>query len=213
MSKISLDQARKLLAKEASEVSLLLRTSQIRIVLAESCTGGMVSAMLASISGASEVLCGSIVSYRLESKTNWLGISPLVLRKENAVSEAIAMEMAVRALEITPEAGLAASITGHLGPDAPKGQDGLIYTGLALRTDAEEELAVFSSENRLSVPQGLSPEDTRAWRQLAASHSLLMVVRSLLTEEENVKTDEGEKKNGSQHKNKPRQRIKKQRPQ
>jgi nicotinamide-nucleotide amidase len=174
-----IDEARKVLSQESELLAGLLTAQDVKIVFAESCTGGLVAATLAGIPGASDILCGSLVTYRDDAKSKWLGISPRTLKKPGAVSEQVALEMAIHALEVTPEAGLSASITGHLGPLAPANQDGVIHCGIALRSAHTDQLAVFSSETQLAAPD-LSPNDLRLWRQLAASHSLLMMVRSLL---------------------------------
>ena len=180
MSFPSILEAQELIREEALEVASFLQSYDMKIVLAESCTGGMVSGILAGIPGISEYLCGSLVTYRNETKTAWLGISPKDLDEHGSVSEKTSLQMALRALEVTPEAGLAASVTGHLGPNAPQQLDGFIYCGVAMRTGAEDEIPVFASEYQLSAPAELTPEELRFWRQLAASHSLLLMVRSLL---------------------------------
>ena len=121
------------LTQAAERLAGLLRQTNQRIVFAESCTGGLVSAALTRIAGISEFLCGSAVVYRLQTKSKWLGVSPDILEKPGPVSRAVAAAMAEGVLRKTPEAGIAASVTGHLGPDAPRNQDGLIYVAVALR--------------------------------------------------------------------------------
>jgi PncC family amidohydrolase len=113
-----------------------------RLVLAESCTAGLIAASLGRIPGISDVLCGSLVTYRDATKTNWLGVPESVLGKHTAVSESVAGLMVTGALVATPEADLAASVTGHLGPDAPASQDGLIYVGIAERSSDTGEICV-----------------------------------------------------------------------
>lgn len=117
----------------AHEVADLLSHSGQKIVFAESCTAGLISATLARIPGASTYHCGSAVVYRLDTKTRWLGVSEVTLQKHGAVSEVVARAMADGALKQTPEADLSAAITGHLGPQAPVEQDGLVYVGIATR--------------------------------------------------------------------------------
>ena len=117
----------------AHEIAEQLTRLGMRIVFAESCTGGLLSATLARIPGISNVHCGSAVVYRLDTKTQWLGIEKTILVNPGAVSEPVARLMAEGVLKRTPEASIAASITGHLGPNAPAHQDGLIYVGIAIR--------------------------------------------------------------------------------
>ena len=115
------------------DVAALLLRSHLKIVFAESCTGGLVSAVLARVPGISEVHCGSAVVYRLDTKTKWLGVPESMLINPGPVSEPVARAMAEGALVHTPEADVAAAITGHLGPNAPDEQEGLVFVGIAIR--------------------------------------------------------------------------------
>ncbi len=101
----------------AQQVAKLLSDTGQRIVLAESCTAGMVSAALGMIPGISNHLCGSSVTYREETKMRWLGISADLLQAKSAVSREVTEAMAVAVLQRTPEAHCSAAITGHLGPN------------------------------------------------------------------------------------------------
>jgi PncC family amidohydrolase len=110
-----------------------LRENGLKIVFAESCTAGLASATLAKIPGISEHHCGSAVVYRLDTKHQWLGVSNELLENPGPVSQEVAEAMATGVFRITPEADLAATITGHLGPNAPTGQDGLVWMAVARR--------------------------------------------------------------------------------
>ena len=129
---------------EAARAAKLLRKQAVKIVLAESCTGGLVAAALAGIPGISAHLCGSAVVYRVGTKSAWLGIPEALLEDPGPVSESVATAMATRVLERTPEANLAVSVTGHLGPDAPPGQNGLLYLGVACRPPLPRGTSVLS---------------------------------------------------------------------
>ena len=119
----------------AAELSELLRQRSLRVVLAESCTAGAVAATLAALHGSSDLLCGSMVVYRDQSKLDWLDVDRSNLTRLGAVSEVVAAQMARGVLVKTPEADLAASITGHLGPGAPQGLDGVVMIGTAWRDE------------------------------------------------------------------------------
>ena len=99
------------------EVIRLLRESNRRIVLAESCTGGLAAAWFTSVPGASDVFCGSMVVYRNDSKSQWLGLDPQMLADEKIgpVSSQASEQLAQKVLSRTPEANVALGITGHLG--------------------------------------------------------------------------------------------------
>ncbi len=100
-----------------------------RLVLAESCTAGLVAAELGLIPGISEFLCGSMVVYRTQTKASWLGISPEDLADPaiGPVSATVTMALAEAILVKTPEATISAAITGHLGPGSPLEMDGQLF--------------------------------------------------------------------------------------
>lgn len=118
----------------AQEISRLLANREERLVLAESCTGGMVAATLAQIPGISNHLCGSFVTYRPASKRRWLGVRKHTIKDHTTESKAVAGEMAVRALRQASEADWSAAVVGHFGPDAPEDKDGQIFVAIARRT-------------------------------------------------------------------------------
>jgi PncC family amidohydrolase len=165
------------LRKLAYDVAACLRSQNCRLVLAESCTGGLVAATLAQVSGISEFLCGSAVVYRLDTKTRWLGVSADVLIDPGPVSEAAANLMATGVLATTPEADLAAAITGHLGPNAPKNQDGLAFIALCRRGGEPSAQSHWLGD---PIPTGMSPNDPlRERRQVRAAE---LVLRAVLEE-------------------------------
>jgi PncC family amidohydrolase len=85
------------------------------LALAESCTAGLVSDLIARVSGASAVLWGSFVCYSPEAKKRMLGIDGAFLDKHGLVSAETAGEMALRALDLAG-VSLAAAVTGIAGP-------------------------------------------------------------------------------------------------
>jgi len=103
------------LEEAARQLAHRLAETRMRLVLAESCTGGLVAATLATIPGISQWFCGSAVTYRDQTKIDWLDVSATHLVHLTAVSEEVAGEMATGVLQGTQEADLAVSITGHLG--------------------------------------------------------------------------------------------------
>lgn len=117
-----------------------LAATRTRIVFAESCTAGLVSALLAQAPGISAWHCGSAVTYREATKVAWLEVSQRDLERHTAVSQPVAEQMAAGVLRNTPEAQLAVSITGHLGPNAPAEFDGLAFVGTARKVAGAEEI-------------------------------------------------------------------------
>ncbi len=101
------------------------------LVLAESCTAGLIAATLARVPHMSRRLAGSFVVYQVDSKTAWLGMSSDMIQQHDVVSRVVAESMATQALDRTPHANLAMSITGHLGPDSPPELDGIAWLAIA----------------------------------------------------------------------------------
>jgi len=102
------------------------------IVFAESCTGGLLSSLLTSISGSSQVFKGSIVSYSNELKNSLLNISEEKLTKYGAVSEEVCESMAINVKEKLG-ADWAIAISGIAGPNGGS-QDkpvGLVYISIS----------------------------------------------------------------------------------
>jgi PncC family amidohydrolase len=150
-----------------ARIADLLAATKRRVVFAESCTAGLVAAWLARIPGISDYLCGSAVTYREATKTGWLGIPTAVLEQHTAVSEPVARLMACGVLVNTPEADIAAAVTGHLGPNAPPEQDGLAYVAVAVRSpDSKDVVTALASECRLVADDRLSRQREAAGRVL-----------------------------------------------
>ena len=91
------------------------RERSLRIVTAESCTGGLVAGALCAVSGASDVFERGFVSYSNRAKQEQLGVTGDMIADLGAVSEPIARMMAEGALE-NSHAHVAVSITGVAGP-------------------------------------------------------------------------------------------------
>jgi PncC family amidohydrolase len=121
------------LSRAARRVARLLQTGAAKVVLAESCTGGLVSASLTKIPGISDYHCGGVVVYRNATKTAYLGIPAELLDDPGPVSKEVAALMAISVLDKTPEATVGAAVTGHLGPKAPARLEGLVFAAVARR--------------------------------------------------------------------------------
>jgi len=128
--------------KAACLIEKLKAVSQ-KLVLAESCTGGLISSLLAEIPGASGVLWGSFVCYTKEAKVSMLGLKESSLSADGLVSEKTAYSMAAGALQKSG-ADIAAAVTGLAGPDGDGSgvPVGTVWTSAALR-DGEIKTKVF----------------------------------------------------------------------
>jgi len=131
---------------------------------------------MTSVSGISEFFCGSAVTYRNDTKARWLGVSADDLANPaiGAVSSQVAEQMCQGVLDRTPEASLAAAITGHLGPNAPEGLDGVVYIGLVFRSAAP-----VTVQRHLLSAQTEVAERQRPVRQQEAA---VLVLQSILAE-------------------------------
>jgi nicotinamide-nucleotide amidase len=103
------------LRRTASRVLDLCRAQGLRIVTAESCTGGLVAGALTEIAGSSDVFDRGFVTYSDEAKRAMLGVPGTMLKRHGAVSSQTAAAMAKGALKNSP-ADLAVAVTGVAGP-------------------------------------------------------------------------------------------------
>ena len=113
-------------------VAALLIERGLTVALAESCTGGLLSARLTSAPGASAFLDRALVTYSNRSKTDLLGVDPRLIETHGAVSEEVARAMAEGARR-TADAGLAVAITGIAGPSGGTAEKpvGLVFIALS----------------------------------------------------------------------------------
>jgi nicotinamide-nucleotide amidase len=118
-------------------VAELFKRAGIKVALAESCTGGLVTKMLTDFAGSSDYVIGGVVSYANSAKTGLLGVSEALLREYGAVSEPVARAMAEGALK-NLGADLAVGITGIAGPTggSPSKPVGTVCFGLARKNGA-----------------------------------------------------------------------------
>ena len=157
----------------AQELQQTLQQYNQQVVFAESCTGGLVSASLAALPGISEHLCGSAVVYQVETKVAWLGLSAAMIERAGVASQSVAEEMALGVLTDTPQASVAASITGHLGPNAPAEFDGVIEIGIAMPTEELGEFAIESKHFQLTSTQRVERQQEAALLTLQSLNDLL----------------------------------------
>jgi len=125
-------------SKTAAVLVEKLAGGHYTLALAESCTAGLVSDLLARVSGASAVLWGSFVCYSPEAKKRMLHIDGAFLEKHGLVSGQTAEEMALRALDIAG-VDIAASVTGLAGPlgDGGAAPVGTVFIAVARRINGE----------------------------------------------------------------------------
>ena len=117
---------------QAERLMRRLCDKDLTVATAESCTGGMLAALLTDIEGAGHGFDRGFVTYTKESKTELLGLDPDLLEQNEAVSEAVARAMAEGALKRS-EAAIAIGVTGFAGPAGEGHEEGLVHMALARR--------------------------------------------------------------------------------
>jgi nicotinamide-nucleotide amidase len=112
-------------------VAGLLRERGLTIALAESCTGGLVTARLTELPGSSAFLERAFVTYSNRSKVEELGVPAELVERHGAVSEEVAREMA-RGVRRVASTDIGAAITGIAGPDGGTDEKpvGLVYLAI-----------------------------------------------------------------------------------
>ncbi len=100
---------------EASDLLEACRTRSLKLATAESCTGGLIAALLTEIPASSDVVERGFVTYSNAAKTEQVGVPADLIATHGAVSEAVARAMAEGALSHS-HADLAVSVTGVAGP-------------------------------------------------------------------------------------------------
>ena len=103
----------------------------LRVVTAESCTGGLIATVLSEAPGAAEYLDGGFVTYTPEQKCTALKLDPKLIEQYGAVGAQVADAMARAALDCS-QADIAVSVTGVAGPERERGNSvGLVYLACA----------------------------------------------------------------------------------
>jgi nicotinamide-nucleotide amidase len=137
----------------AAKIIDLLRERRESISCAESITGGALTSALVSVSGASDVLLGSIVAYSKEMKINQLGLSAELITEKGLVSKEVALEMAKGAKQKLGSSW-AISSTGSAGPRALDGSSpGEIWIAI-VGPDRQESVKLSLNGARQEVISG-----------------------------------------------------------
>ncbi|MGJ0505714.1 MAG: CinA family protein [Methylocystis sp.] len=122
--------------ENSKEFTIIVKAkhASLRITSAESCTGGLVSAALTDVPGASEVFDRGFVTYSNEAKTDLLGVPARLIAAHGAVSAEVARAMAEGALAHSL-ADIAVSVTGIAGPGGGSAEKpvGLVHFACARR--------------------------------------------------------------------------------
>lgn len=143
------------------------RAKGIRIACAESCTGGMLAALLTEVAGSSDVFDRGFVTYSNDAKIDMLGVKQTTLDAHGAVSEQIAREMAFGALERS-KSQITVSITGIAGPG-----------GSEFKPEGRVCFALASATGVLAQTVEFGPLGRSAVRLAARDHALALILAAL----------------------------------
>ena len=117
--------------KISQKIVKLLSKKSLKISFAESCTGGLLSSSITSISGSSKVFTLGLVAYSNQAKINILKVPKKIIMKYGAVSYEACLSM-VKNLNKISKTNISVSITGVAGPKGGSKQKpvGLVYIGI-----------------------------------------------------------------------------------
>jgi PncC family amidohydrolase len=146
----------------------LLKRKKLKISIAESCTGGMLSSVITSVSGSSKVFNLGVVAYSNQSKIKVLKVSKNIIRKYGSVSEQVCLAM-VKNLSKISKTNMSVSITGIAGPSGSTKIKpvGLVYVGI-------------KKNDRVEVKKYLFKNDGRSYIQKATVNKSLRLILSFL---------------------------------
>ena len=135
--------------KISQRVVKLLSKKRLRISFAESCTGGLLSSSITSISGSSKVFSIGLVTYSDKSKSKILNISKKIIKKNGAVSEQVCRAMVKNVSKIS-KTNMSISVTGIAGPNGGtrKKPVGLVYIGIKKGNKISIKKFVFKNKGR-----------------------------------------------------------------
>ena len=130
----------------------LLKKKKLKIAVAESCTGGMLSSAITSVGGSSKVFTMGLVTYSNQAKTSILKVPKQVIKKYGAVSPQCCSSM-VRNLSKISKSNICVSITGIAGPKggSKKKPVGLVYIGIKKGNKIEINKYLFNNNGRMFI--------------------------------------------------------------
>ena len=141
-----------MMKKLANKLVQKLSKKKLKISFAESCTGGMLSGAITSISGSSKVFHLGLVTYSNKAKIDILKVPKKIINKYGAVSEECCLSM-VKNLSKISKTNISVSITGIAGPNGGTKLKpvGLVYIGIKIGNKIIIKKNLFKYKNRISI--------------------------------------------------------------
>ena len=133
----------------AQKIIDILKKKKIKISFAESCTGGLLSSIITSISGSSKVFSMGLITYSNEAKKIILKVPKKIIKKYGAVSEECCFYMTKNLSKIS-KSDISLSITGIAGPNGgtKKKPIGLVYIGIKKGRQISIKKCLFKNKGR-----------------------------------------------------------------
>ena len=138
--------------KLSQKIVRVLTKKRLKISFAESCTGGLLSSSITSISGSSKVFTIGLVPYSNESKIRVLKVPKKIIRKHGSVSYETCLSM-VKNLGKISKINVSVSITGIAGPKGGTKQKpvGLVFIGIKKGNKTLVKKYLFKNKKRISI--------------------------------------------------------------
>ena len=154
--------------KELIKLIYLLKKKRLKLAIAESCTGGMLSSSITSVSGASKVFTMGLVTYSNQAKISILKVPKKIIQKHGAVSIQCCLSM-VNNLSKISKRKVCVSITGIAGPKGGTKQKpvGLVYIGV------KNQKKIIVSKNQFKN------NDRSAIQKATVKKALNLIIRQL----------------------------------
>ena len=136
----------------ANKVVKKLIKKKLKVSFVESCTGGLLSSSITSISGSSKVFNLGLITYSNKAKVNILKVPNKIIEKYGAVSEECCLSM-VKNLSKISKASISISITGIAGPNGGTKLKpvGLVYIGVKKGNKIITKKNLFKNKDRVSI--------------------------------------------------------------
>ena len=134
-----------------SLVKILIK-KKLKVSFAESCTGGLLTSSITSVSGASKIFNLSLITYSNQAKIKFLKVNKNIIKKYGAVSHECCLAM-VNNLSKISKANINVSITGIAGPNGGTKQKpvGLVYIGIKRGNKTQINKCFFKNKTRSSI--------------------------------------------------------------
>ncbi len=140
----------------SQKVVNLLKRKKLKIAFAESCTGGMLSSTITSVSGSSKVFTMGLVTYSNQAKTNILKVPKQIIKKYGAVSMQCCLSM-VNNLNKISKSNICVSITGIAGPGGGSKNKpvGLVYIGIKKVNKINVNMYLIKNKGRSYIQKSI----------------------------------------------------------